>query len=37
MGWAKHENWRIAAEMSTSDLDNTDLGAFFRALAEAVT
>ena len=36
MGWAKHENWRIAAEMSKSDLDNTDLGAFFQALAEAV-
>jgi ABC-type cobalamin/Fe3+-siderophores transport system ATPase subunit len=31
--WAKNENWRIAAEMTRSDLDDTDLGAFLTTLA----
>jgi hypothetical protein len=35
--WAKNENWRIAAEMTRSDLDQTDLGAFFSALAEQLS
>jgi predicted ATPase len=30
--WSKAENWRIAMEMNKSDLDGTDLGAFFEAL-----
>ncbi len=32
-GWSKRDNWRIADEMSCSDLDGTDLGQFFHALA----
>ena len=31
-GWAKTDNWRVAAEMSKSDLDGTDLGDFLEAL-----
>jgi ABC-type Mn2+/Zn2+ transport system ATPase subunit/5S rRNA maturation endonuclease (ribonuclease M5) len=32
-GWSKRDNWRIADEMSRSDLDGTDLDEFFSALA----
>ena len=32
-GWGKKDNWRVAAEMRLEDLDGTDLGAFFEALA----
>jgi hypothetical protein len=28
LGWGKHENWRIAREMSLADLERTDLGGF---------
>jgi hypothetical protein len=31
--WSKNENWRIAAEMKRSDLDDTDVGGFLRSLA----
>ena len=31
--WGKNENWRIAAAMSRTDLDRTDLGAFLASLA----
>jgi len=31
-GWAKSDNWRIAAEMEWSDIKNTDLGKFLDAL-----
>lgn len=30
--WSKPENWRIAREMSLSDIDTTDLGGFLKAL-----
>jgi ABC-type cobalamin/Fe3+-siderophores transport system ATPase subunit len=32
--WGKHENWRIAAEMTRDDLDATDLGGFFAQLVD---
>jgi ABC-type cobalamin/Fe3+-siderophores transport system ATPase subunit len=31
-GWAKSENWRIAAEMDWSDIQDTDLGKFLMEL-----
>lgn len=31
-GWGKHENWRIAREMSRDDVLATDIGAFLEAL-----
>lgn len=33
--WGKNENWRIAAEMTRSDLDGTDVGQFFQSLVNA--
>jgi ABC-type cobalamin/Fe3+-siderophores transport system ATPase subunit len=30
--WGKNENWRIASEMSRTDLEDTDLGAFLSKL-----
>jgi energy-coupling factor transporter ATP-binding protein EcfA2 len=30
--WAKAENWRIAREMDSGDLEGTDLGAFLKSL-----
>jgi len=30
--WSKSENWRIAREMSLSDIETTDLGEFLKAL-----
>lgn len=30
--WGKSENWRIALEMSSEELDATDLGTFFSSL-----
>ncbi len=35
LSWAKAENWRIAREMTISDLDSTDLGDFLNTLDEA--
>jgi hypothetical protein len=31
-GWRKTNNWRVANEMSKTDLDGTDLGTFLEAL-----
>jgi ABC-type Na+ transport system ATPase subunit NatA len=31
-GWGKHENWKIAAEMSLDDIKDTDLGEFLATL-----
>lgn len=30
--WGKHENWRIASEMTLDDIKDTDLGQFLRQL-----
>lgn len=35
--WGKHENWKIAGEMKTEDLDGTDLGSFLAKLALSVS
>jgi hypothetical protein len=35
--WSKSENWRIAAEMSLSDLRGTDLGGFLKGLSKDQT
>ena len=32
IGWAKSDNWRIAAEMDVSDFSDTDLGKFLESL-----
>lgn len=32
LAWSKEENWRIAREMTLSDLDGTDLGEFLASL-----
>lgn len=32
LSWSKSENWRIAREMSLTDLEGTDLGKFIREL-----
>lgn len=31
-GWGKSENWKIAREMSKSELESTDLGQFISGL-----
>jgi energy-coupling factor transporter ATP-binding protein EcfA2 len=35
LGWAKRQNWRIAAQMDRADLEATDLGGFFLSLTVA--
>lgn len=35
--WGKNENWRIGAEMDRDSLEDTDLGAFFLFLQNAVS